>query len=59
MTISWTKPASADGVVVVMRDNSTVDDPADGTTYSGNAAYGTTALGSSYVSIPEAGPPWT
>ncbi|MGD9612075.1 MAG: hypothetical protein AB7V22_04150, partial [Kiritimatiellia bacterium] len=52
MTVNWTKPASADGVIVVMRaGNSTVDDPVDGTVHTANAAYGTAgaALGSSYV----------
>lgn len=50
MRISWTAGANADGAIVVMRaSNSTVDDPVDGTVYTGNAAYGTTALGSSYI----------
>ncbi|MDD4118154.1 MAG: fibronectin type III domain-containing protein, partial [Kiritimatiellae bacterium] len=50
MTISWMDGANSDGSIVVVRaGNSTVDDPVDGTVYTGNAAYGTTALGSSYV----------
>ncbi|NCC94474.1 MAG: hypothetical protein EOM10_14550, partial [Opitutae bacterium] len=52
MTVSWTKPASADGVIVVMRaGNSAVTDPTDGVLHSANAAFGSGAnLGSdSYV----------
>jgi autotransporter-associated beta strand protein len=48
MTISWTVPASADGVIVVMRaGNSAVTDPTDGVLHSANAAFGSGAnLGS-------------
>ena len=50
MHIAWTAGANASGAIVVMRaSSSAVDDPADGTVYTGNAAYGTVALGSSYV----------
>ncbi len=50
MRISWTAGADSDGSIVVVRQgNATVDDPVDGTLYTGVAAYGTTALGSSYV----------
>ena len=48
MRISWTKPASADGVIVVVRaGNSAVTDPTDGTLHSADAAFGSGAnLGS-------------
>jgi hypothetical protein len=50
LRVSWTAGADSDGAIVVVRaGNSTVDDPADGTVHAANAAYGTEALGDSYV----------
>jgi autotransporter-associated beta strand protein len=50
MRITWTAGVAADGAIVVVRaGNSTVDDPTDGTLHTANAAYGSAALGSSFV----------